>query len=106
LLLKTSVEYEPGPTNRLGVVVTNAGYSDWSTQEVPSSLNDLWLRVGRSGSDYLVEFSPDGAEWTQLRLAHLLEDDGQRSVNAGLYACSPKADGYLADFSFLEIKLT
>ena len=33
--LKTSVEYEPGPTNRLGVVVTNTGYSDWSTQEVP-----------------------------------------------------------------------
>ena len=56
------------------------------------------------GSDYLVEFSLDGAEWTQLRLAHLLEDDGQRSVDAGLYACSPKAAGYHASFSFVELE--
>lgn len=102
--LKTSIEYELGPTNRLGVVVTNAGYSDWSTQEVPSTIDDIWLRVTRTGPDYLVEHSPDGTAWTQLRLAHLLEDDGARTVSAGLYACSPKAAGYQADFTFLEIK--
>jgi len=101
--LKTSIEYEPGPTNRLGVVVTNAGYSDWSTQEVSSAVHDIWLRVARTGADYLVQTSPDGSQWTQLRLAHLLEDDGARAVSAGLYACSPKAAGYQADFAFLEI---
>jgi uncharacterized protein len=101
--LKTSVEYEPGPTNRLGVVVTNAGYSDWSTQEVPGSLLRIWLRVERAGSDYHVEWSIDGSEWTQLRLGHLHEDDGLRSVAAGIYACSPRAAGYAADFWFLDI---
>lgn len=101
--LKTSIEYEPGPTNRLGVVVTNAGYSDWSTQEVPSAAHDIWLRVGRTGADYLVQSSADGSHWAQLRLAHLIEDDGRRAVAAGLYACSPKAAGYRADFDFLEI---
>jgi regulation of enolase protein 1 (concanavalin A-like superfamily) len=101
--LKTSVEYEPGSTSRLGVVVTNAGYSDWSTQEVPASVNHIWLRVGRTGADYLVESSPDGETWTQLRMAHLFDDDGQRQVSAGLYACSPKAAGYQATFDFLKI---
>jgi uncharacterized protein len=101
--LKTSVEFEPGPTNRLGVVVTNAGYSDWSTQEVPSNLLDVWLRVERAGADYHVEWSLDGSEWTQLRLGHLAEDDGARAAAAGLYACSPRATGYVAEFEFLEI---
>lgn len=32
--LKTSVEYEPDGPSRLGVVVTNRGYSDSSTQDV------------------------------------------------------------------------
>src|SRR5262249_60648645 len=65
--LKTSVEHEPGPTNRLGVVVTNGGYSDWSTQDVPADLREIWLRVQRSDADYLVEWSTDGANWSQLR---------------------------------------
>ena len=47
--LKTSVEHEPGPINRLGVVVTNAGYSDWSTQDVPGELREIWLRLERTG---------------------------------------------------------
>ena len=58
---------------------------------------------GATGADYLVESSADGSHWTQLRLAHLIEDDGRRAVAAGLYACSPKAAGYRADFEFLEI---
>src|SRR6476646_1066631 len=32
--LKTSGEYEPAGPSRLGSVVTNYAYSDWSTQEV------------------------------------------------------------------------
>jgi regulation of enolase protein 1 (concanavalin A-like superfamily) len=36
-------------------------------------------------------------------MAHLSEDDGQRDVACGLYACSPKAAGFAAEFSFLEI---
>jgi regulation of enolase protein 1 (concanavalin A-like superfamily) len=101
--LKTSIEHEPGPTNRLGVVVTNAGYSDWSTQDVPGDLYEIWMRVERSGADYLVESSTDGTNWSQLRLAHLHADDGQQAVAAGLYACSPKAAGYVAEFMYLNI---
>ena len=101
--LKTSIEHEPGPTNRLGVVVTNGGYSDWSTQDVPGDLRETCLRVERTGADYLVEWSTDGSNWSQLRLAHLHADDGQQGVAAGLYACSPKAAGFVAEFAFLVL---
>ena len=103
--LKTSIEHEPGPTNRLGVVVTNAGYSDWSTQDVPGEVHEIWLRLERSGADYQVESSTDGTHWSQLRIAHLHADDGQRPVAAGLYACSPQAAGYAAEFDYLSLSV-
>ena len=99
--LKTSVEHEPGARGRLGAVVTNAGYSDWSTQ--PFDASDVWLRIRREGADYIVDASRDGEAWEQIRMAHLSEDDASVGVACGLYACSPKAAGFIAEFSFLEI---
>ena len=57
--LKTSVEYEPSGPARLGAVVTNAGYSDWSTQGFPADRRELRLRIRREANDYLVEWSND-----------------------------------------------
>ncbi|GAK58785.1 hypothetical protein U27_05760 [Candidatus Vecturithrix granuli] len=109
--LKTSVEYEPHEPDRLGVVVTNDGYSDWSTQNFPGNRDELMLRVRREGSDYFVEYLlPDrrkhteSGTWTQIRMAHLHEDDGQRPIQCGLYACSPKEAGYRTEFEFLKIE--
>ncbi|WP_437674027.1 DUF1349 domain-containing protein [Sorangium sp. So ce131] len=101
--LKTSVEFEPEGPSRLGTVVTNAGYSDWSTQPFPRDRRELWLRIRRESSDYLVEGSDDGQSWTQLRMAHLHEDDGAREVECGLYACSPIDEGFVAEFELLRI---
>lgn len=102
--LKTSVEFEPGMMSRLGAVVTNGGYSDWSTQDVPGDLEQYWLRVDREGSDYVVTASFDGEAWTQLRVARLLEDDGQSCVLAGVYACCPKESGLKAAFEEFSIQ--
>lgn len=97
--LKTSIEFEPDKMNRLGAVVTNAGYSDWSTQDVPSNVNRVQLRVLREGSDYLVHALLDGKNWTQLRVAHLHEDvNPEGPVECGVYACSPKAATFIAEF--------
>lgn len=104
--LKVSVEYERDGPSRLGAVVTNAGWSDWSTQDVPQSLRAMQFRVHRRGADYLVESSPaEGADtaWSQIRLAHLIEDDGG-PVQCGLYACSPKGDGFVAEFEYLRLR--
>jgi regulation of enolase protein 1 (concanavalin A-like superfamily) len=104
--LKTSVEYEPDGPARLGVVVTNFGYSDWSTQNFGG--NEVWLRIRREGSDYTVEYAeviPLGNEphWIQIRLAHLHDDSGG-VVQAGLYACSPVGAGYVAEFDCVQIE--
>lgn len=103
--LKTSVEYEPDGPAKLGAVVTNHGYSDWSTQNFTAPENRLSFRIRREGPDYTVETrSSDGEPWVQLRIAHLAVDDGVAAVQAGLYACSPIDAGYEAEFEFLSVE--
>jgi uncharacterized protein len=100
--LKTSCEYEPHEDSRLGAVVTNFAYSDWSTQNVLNDTQEIELRVRRTGDDYLVEYRA-GDTWVQIRLAHLHQSNG-RPVQAGLYACSPIDAGYRAAFAYLKIE--
>jgi regulation of enolase protein 1 (concanavalin A-like superfamily) len=102
--LKTSVEFEPDGPNRLGVVVTNDRYSDWSTQALAQDVTTVWLRVRAEADDCIVDTSLDGRQWQQIRMAHLRERAAAGSVSCGLYACSPKAGGYVADFHFLDFK--
>ncbi|WP_169978250.1 DUF1349 domain-containing protein [Tautonia rosea] len=97
--LKTSVEFEPDGPNRLGAVVTNDGYSDWSTQSLPHEVETVWFRVRLEGSDCLVESSRDGAAWEQIRMAPLRERPRVPTISCGLYACSPKGAGYEAEFT-------
>jgi len=103
--LKTSVEFEPEGPNRLGAVVTNGGYSDWSTQDFPGDRSDIWLRIRRESGDYLVEASNEGHNWHQLRLARLHGDQGGAAVPCGVYACSPKGPGFVAQFNSLAMDL-
>lgn len=100
--LKSSVEYEPSGPSRLGAVVTNFGYSDWSTQGFASGPGSVWLRARREGDDYIIDASRDGQVWEQIRMAHLHEGRGA-AVACGLYACSPKEAGFVAEFSSLAI---
>lgn len=99
--IKTSVEFEPDAADRLGAVVTNHGYSDWSTQDV-MDLHRVHLRIQREKNDYIVESSFDGVHWSQLRVAHL-HHDAEATVQCGLYACSPKCAGFRAEFNHLNI---
>ena len=102
--VKTSVEFEPDEPSRLGAVVTNAQFSDWSTQSVAKSVTTVWFRMTVKGADCRVETSFDGHHWQQIRLAHLAERMNGEPVACGLYACSPKAAGFQADFHFLQIE--
>jgi len=96
--LKASMEYEDGEWNRLGCVVTNHGYSDWSTEDIPAAVNQLGLRVVRHGADYLVEARVALQPWTQIRMTHLDEESASRTVQCGIYACAPKQPGFTAKF--------
>jgi hypothetical protein len=104
--LKTSVEYEPGEPSRLGAVVTNCGWSDWSTQDIdPGHGRDVAFRVTRTGADYLIEAAVADGRWSQLRICRLHDDRGG-ATRAGLYACSPKAAGLTARFEGLTISVS
>jgi regulation of enolase protein 1 (concanavalin A-like superfamily) len=105
--LKTSVEFEPSGPNRLGVVVTNNGWSDWSMQDVPKSMDRVCLRVRREGADFVAEHAQVEKVmpmWSQMRMAHLTEAAVAPSVQCGLYACSPKDEGFTAKFEYLKIE--
>ena len=100
--LKTSVEFELEVYNRLGVVVTNQQYSDWSTQNISKATKTVWFQVQVAGMDCIIKSSFDGIEWQQIRVAHLFGSDYTDRMMCGLYACSPKGRGYRADFHFLK----
>lgn len=100
--IKTSVEFEPGLPSRLGAVITNHGWSDWSTQDIdPAAGTRVEFRVTRVGADYLIEAAV-GDAWQQIRLGRLQSDTGD-AVAVGLYACSPKAAGLEATFKRLAV---
>ena len=99
--IKSSVEFETDQPGVLGAVVTNRGYSDWSTQGFQGDTIDF--RIDRAGADYLVYWREPEKPWQQLRMCHLHEDDGKMPVLAGLYACCPKQAGFIAKFEHLTI---
>ena len=101
--IKTSVEYEAKGPCKLGAVVTNHGYSDWSLQDFPRARRQVQLRIRREAQDFLVEWKCGaGKNWELFRVAHLHEGAG-RPIQCGLYACSPKGGGFRAEFEFLRI---
>ncbi len=99
--IKVSTEYENENCSRLGSVVTNLGYSDWATQDIPSSYTEMWYRISKNGSDFLLENSYDGEDWLQLRITHLHHVAEQ--LEAGVYACSPIGKDFWCRFTILEI---
>jgi uncharacterized protein len=102
--IKVSVEHQLEGDNFLGAVVTNSGYSDWSTQPLDRSITQFYLRLHLDGSDLVAHWSLDGQRWQQLRIAPLLERRCGESVLCGLYACSPKKAGFCAEFEYLQFK--
>ena len=99
---KASVEYENDKIQRLGSVVTNNGYSDWSSMDISSSIKSIWFRFSRRESDYYIEYSNDGKEWKQMRIFHMFKGDGE--ISFGIYACSPgKQASFNASFSDMEL---
>lgn len=99
--LKASIEYENEEYQRLGSVVTNHGYSDWATTDIPASIKSMWYRLSRRESDYCLECSADGVSFKQMRICHLWE--GAEEIRFGIYACSPEDSSFEAEFSGMEI---
>ena len=97
---KASIEYENEDYQRLGSVVTNHGYSDWATTDIPAQQKEMYYRLSRRGSDYCIENSYDGVHYKQMRIFHLFE--GQGEIRIGVYACSPEDSSFEATFTEFE----
>ncbi len=109
---KASIEYENENISRLGSVVTNLGYSDWATTDIPTTTS-IWFRLSRRGPDFLIESSQDGMNFKQMRIFHLhsLGDTSVemgrlnppipavKPIRFGLYACSPLNSSFEAKFN-------
>ena len=94
---KASIEYENKQYSKLGSVVTNIGYSDWSTENISADINIMWYRLSRRGQDFLIENSYDGINFKQMRIFHMHMLINK--VNVGLYACSPMVSSFTAVFT-------
>ena len=99
--IKVSTEFESERVSRLGSVVTNLGYSDWATQDVPSDNRVMWYRISKRGPDFLLENSLDGQSWLQMRITHLHQPAEQYEI--GVYACSPIGKDFRCCFKILEV---
>lgn len=99
--LKASIEYENAEYQRLGSVVTNLGYSDWATSDIPASVRSMWYRLSRRESDYCIECSADGVHFQQMRICHLHAGAGR--IRFGVYACSPENSSFEARFSCMAL---
>ncbi|MFB2918768.1 MULTISPECIES: DUF1349 domain-containing protein [Aerosakkonema] len=99
--IKCSIEYENEEISRLGSVVTNYGFSDWSTQDISSDVKSAMYRLSKRSQDFLLEYSLDGIKWHQMRIAHLHDFKG--SIDVGVYACSPIGEEFQCKFDFIEI---
>ena len=99
--LKASIEYETEEFQHLGSVVTNLGYSDWATTEIPADVKAMWYRFSRREDDYCIECSEDGRHFSQMRICHMHKGGG--TVRFGIYACSPGDSSFQAVFSDMAL---
>jgi len=113
---KAAIEFENEEFSRLGSVVTNQGYSDWATTDIPTPMT-LWYRLSRRGPDFLIESSHNGLDYKQMRIFHLhclgettLEmgkldppAPAGQTIPFGVYACSPLNSSFEARFDNLKL---
>ena len=99
--LKGSIEKENDVFQHLGSVVTNNGYSDWATTEIPADITSMWYRFSRREDDYCLECSEDGKRFKQMRVCHMWNGAGK--IRFGVYACSPEDSSFKAVFTDMEM---
>jgi hypothetical protein len=99
--IKGSIEYENEHFQHLGSVVTNNGYSDWATTEIPATIKSMWYRLSRREDDFCIECSIDGETYQQMRICHMFH--AQDSIKFGIYACSPEDSSFNSTFTNMEM---
>ncbi|WP_372946985.1 DUF1349 domain-containing protein [Mariniphaga sp.] len=100
--VKVSVEYENEQFARLGSVVTNLGFSDWATTDIPLPVNEMSYRLSLKGQDVYIEYAEKDAVFKQMRILHIHQP--AQNPGIGVYACSPLKSSFEAVFTHLKIE--
>ena len=94
--LKTGIEYVDD-VPRMSAVVTNFGWSDWSTKKVASS--NVRIRLSQCGNgSYVIESQSTSSDrddlkaWDLVRICHLSAALTADTVDVGIFACCPVAN--------------
>lgn len=95
--IKVSVEHENEQFARLGSVVTNLGFSDWATTDIPFPVNEMSYRLSLKNRDVLIESSKKNSGYQQMRICHFHKP--VKNAGIGVYACSPQKSSFEAAFS-------
>ena len=99
--IKASMEYENEEIQRLGSVVTNNGYSDWSSTDIDAKIKSVWFRFSRREDDFCIENSFDGVTFKQMRICHMF--NVKNEIAFGIYACSAENSSFKATFTDMEL---
>jgi uncharacterized protein len=95
--IKVSVEHENEQLARLGSVVTNLGWSDWATTDIPFPVKEMSYRLSLKGKDVFIEYAEKEGGFKQMRILHLHKT--VQNAGIGIYACSPLKSSFDAEFS-------
>jgi uncharacterized protein len=101
--VKVSVEHENDIIARLGSVVTNLGFSDWATTDIPVPVSEMWYNLSLKKQDVYIEYSHNGKDYKQMRILHIHRP--VEEVQIGVYACSPLHSSFEAVFSNFKMDL-
>lgn len=98
--MKSGIEYQSNGFQQLFSVVTNNGYSDWSMVNFDRTTQTMYYRLSRRGSDFLLENSIDGTDFSMMRMFHMFH--AEELVQFGFFASSPGDSSFAAHFSQIE----
>ncbi|CAL5970861.1 Conserved_hypothetical protein [Hexamita inflata] len=95
---------EGGPEfQQIGAVVTQFGYSDWSTFDYDPKCDSVTIRAHRKGNDFKIEFKTEQMkEWIALRIFHM--HNATEEIKIGVMACSPFAGSFEAKFDQFKLE--
>lgn len=100
--IKASTEFENEKFSHLGAVVTNNGYSDWSTCEIPPTVSKITYFIERKGNDFTIKAKLGDGDFTQIRVTHFMCE--KEEIMVGVYACSPQREGFVCQIKNIDIK--
>lgn len=91
---KAAIMYDNAEQPMLATCLTQDGYSDLETRPLPLGTNKIHYCLKRRKGCYMVGYSLDGHNFSQLRKFYLIHDNDE--IDVGAYICSPQRENFEA----------